>query len=149
MGSGGSKELGWRCRICRKMLTAKPLGGKVVSHKDRDGGLCAGSGMPAVNLATPQKSKRRRATAGRVASPVKQPKASLGQHTKQPAKEKRERPDVLPAKKPTGALPVLTRRGNGEGRWALFSDNPRQDIEMDAGWRRVRLGTSQGTGKRR
>lgn len=63
--------------------------------------------------------------------------------------EKRKRPDVLPAKRPTGVLPLPTRRGNGEVSWALLSDNPKQDLETDAGWRRVRLGTSQGTGRRR
>ena len=131
------------------MLTEKPFAGKVVSHKDRAGGLCAGSGMPAINLATSKKSKRRRASVAGVAAPVNQPKTSLGQHTMQPAKEKRERPDVLPAKKPNGIHPVQTRRGKGEASWALLNDNPKQDIETDAGWRRVRLGTSQGTGKRR
>lgn len=145
----GSKELGWRCRICGKLLTAKPLRGKVVSHQNRDGGLCPGSGTRAVNLATPKKSKRRRATVGMVASKVKQPKSSRGQYITEPAQEKRERPDVLPPRKSTGALPVPPKRGTGAESWALLSDNPRQDLEMDAEWRRVRLGTSQGTGKRR
>ena len=56
---------------------------------------------------------------------------------------------MLPSKKATGAFTLPKNRIKDEDHWSLFQDTPRQDIETDGGWRRVRLGTSQGTGKRR
>jgi hypothetical protein len=59
------------------------------------------------------------------------------------------RPEMLPSKKTTGAFTLPKNRIKDEDHWSLFQDAPCQDIETDGGWRRVRLGTSQGTGKRR
>jgi hypothetical protein len=143
------KEFGWRCQVCQKSLTAKPLTGKVINHANSSGGLCAGSGKRAVNPASRQTSKKRQAARGQVAAPSKTSKTTPRSPIQQPAVAKRERPEMLPAKKPTGVYSVPKSRMNGEDFWLLFQDNPRQDMETDAGWRRVRLGTSQGTGKRR
>lgn len=94
-------------------------------------------------------SKQRRTAAKKAASSVKQSKTPKSRTSNQPVKPRRERPDVLPPRKSTGALPAPTQRSTRGERWAMLADNPRQDLEMDAGWGRVRLGTSQGTGKRR
>jgi hypothetical protein len=61
----------------------------------------------------------------------------------------RERPDVLPLQKAAKVHEDLKGRMTGADHWSFFQDSPRQDLETDAGWRRVRLGPSQGTGKRR
>lgn len=57
---------------------------------------------------------------------------------------------MLPSKKAaSGFILPPKNRIKDEDHWSLFQDVPRQDLETDGGWRRVRLGTSQGTGKRR
>lgn len=144
-----SKEIGWRCQLCRKSLTAKPPAGKVITHENSSGDLCAGSGKPAVNLASRQKSKKLQAARGKVAAPPKTSKATPRSAIHQSVAAKRERPEMLPSKIPAGAYSAPKSRMNAELHWSFFQDNPRQDMETDAGWRRVRLGTSQGTGKRR
>lgn len=56
---------------------------------------------------------------------------------------------MLPSKKAVGGFSLPKNRIKDEDHWTLFQDAPRQDIETDGGWRRVRLGASQGAGKRR
>ena len=144
-----SKESGWRCQACGKPLTAKPVLGKVIAHSARNGGLCPGSGKAASNSAVKRKRKKPQARRNAVGDEIT---ASRSGHRSQAQKlvaEKRERPEVLRTKKATRDLPAPNRRVSGEPHWSFFQDNPRQDLETDAGWRRVRLGTSQGTGRRR
>lgn len=56
---------------------------------------------------------------------------------------------MLPSKKATSGSAFFKNRIKDEDHWSLFQDTPCQDLETDGGWRRVRLGTSQVTGKRR
>jgi hypothetical protein len=144
-----SKEFGWRCQACGKSLTAKPLTGKVIMHAASNGGLCPGSGKAAASPASRRKPKKSQAARGKAAAPAIASKPNSRSQTEKSVAAKRERPEMLPAKKAAGVFPVSKSRMSGEGHWSFFQDNPRQDMETDAEWRRVRLGTSQGTGKRR
>lgn len=144
-----SKESGWRCQACGKPLTAKPVLGKVIAHSARNGGLCPGSGKAASNSSIKRKSKKPQARRNAVGDGTTASKSRLRLQAQKLVAEKRERPEVLPTKKATGGLPAPNGRVSSEAHWSFFQDNPRQDLETDAGWRRVRLGTSQGTGRRR
>jgi hypothetical protein len=144
-----SKEFGWRCQACGKSLTAKPLAGKVIMHAASNGGLCPGSGKAAANPASRRKPRKSQAARGKIGAPVDTSKPNSRSQTQNSLAAKRERPEMLPVQKAAGVFPVSRSRMNGEDRRSFFQDNPRQDMETDAGWRRVRLGTSQGTGKRR
>lgn len=144
-----TKEFGWRCQACGKSLTTKPLAGKVIVHAASNGDLCPGSGKAAANSASRRKPRKSQAARGKVAAPATTSKPNSRSQTEKSVGEKRERPHMLPTKKAAGVFPVSKSRMSGEGHWSFFQDNPRQDMEADAEWRRVRLGTSQGTGKRR
>lgn len=144
-----SKEFGWRCQACGKSLTAKPLAGKVIMHSASNGSLCPGSGKAAARPASRRKPRKSQAARGKVAAPAITSKPYSRSQTKESVAANRERPEMLPAKKAAGVIPVSKSRMSGERHWSYFQDNPRQDMETDAEWRRVRLGTSQGTGKRR
>lgn len=144
-----SKEFGWRCQACGKSLTAKPLAGKVITHAASNGGLCPGSGKAAASPATRRKPRKSQAARGRVAVPAITSKPNSRLQSEKSVAAKRERPEMVPAKKAAEVFSVSRSRKGSEGHWSFFQSNPRQDMESDAEWRRVRLGTSQGTGKRR
>jgi hypothetical protein len=144
-----SKVFGWRCQVCSKSLTAKPVAGKVIMHTASNGSLCPGSGKAAANPASRRKPRKSQVARGKDVIPTDTSKSSSRSQTQKSVAAKRERPEMLPAKKATGVYPDPQSRMKGGNHWTFFQDNPRQDMESDAGWRRVRLGTSQGTGKRR
>lgn len=148
-GSSRAKEFGWRCQVCGKSLTAKPLAGKVIVHAAANGGLCPGSGKAAANPALQRGPKKSKAARGKMATPADTSKRNSSSQTQKSVATERGRPEMLPVKKATGAPPVSKSRINIEDRWWFLQDNPHQDLETDAAWRRVRLGPSQGTGKRR
>lgn len=147
-----STDTGWQCPACRKTLAGKPLAGRVTKHANTRGELCGGVGKPAVDLSARSKGGQR--PRGKVKARKKNPKSTPRsafpiKHSERPVTGPRERPEMLPDKKATGSVSRPKNRIKDEGHWSLFQDAPRQDIETDGGWRRVRLGTSQGTGKRR
>lgn len=143
-----SKIFGWRCQACGKSLTAKPVAGKVIVHTASNGALCPGSGKAAASLISFRKPTKSQAIGGRVAASKKKAKAHNRSEARKSVDE-RERPEVLPVKIAAEAHKVPKDRMTGGNDWSFFQDSPRQDLETDAGWRRVRLGPSQGTGKRR
>jgi hypothetical protein len=143
------KEFGWRCQVCSKSLTAKPVAGKVIAHTARDGSLCPGSGKAAVNTASRRKPRKSKVARGKGLVLTGTSKSNSPSQTQKPVASERKRPVMLPTKKATGVYPDPKSRMRSGDHWSFFQDNPRQDMETDAGWRRVRLGTSQGTGKRR
>jgi hypothetical protein len=134
-------------------MAAKPLAGRVTKTADDKGDLCHGVGKPAVDRSANSASKGGPRSRGKVIATKKSSKSAppgvsikairTGGHGSQ------ERPEMLPNKKATGAYTLPKNRIIDENHWSLFQDVPRQDIETDGGWRRVRLGTYQGTGKRR
>lgn len=144
-----SKEFGWRCQVCCKSLTAKPVAGKVIVHAASNGSLCPGSGIAAANPVSRRKPRKAQAVRGKGVVSTNTSASNSRSQTKKSVAAKQERPEMLPAKQATGVYPDPKRRMKGGDHWSFFQDNPRQDMETDAGWRRVRLGTSQGTGKRR
>lgn len=144
-----SKEFGWRCQACGKSLTAKPLAGKVIMHTASNGGMCPGSGKAAAGPAARRKPRKSQSVRGKVAAPATTSKPNSRLQSEKSVAAKRERPEMVPPKKAAEVFPVSKSRMSGEGHGSFFQDNPRQDMETDAEWRRVRLGTSQGTGKRR
>lgn len=149
-----SNEKGWQCPACRKTLAAKPLAGRVTKHANAKGDFCSGVGKPAVDVSANSASKGGRGTRGKVLGRKKSSKSAPRPPFPIKSSERavagvRERPAMLPSKKATGAFSHPKSRMKDEDHWSLFQDAPRQDIETDGGWRRVRLGTSQGTGKRR
>lgn len=145
-----TKEFGWRCQACGKRLTAKPVAGKVIAHLTSIGGLCPGSAKSAASSHSGRKPRKPKARQRGVWDVKKASKSSHRSQAQKSGAANRERPEVLPSKKATGGSSVPPKsRIQGEAHWSFFQDNPRQDIETDAGWRRVRLGTSQGTGRRR
>lgn len=143
------KEFGWRCQVCSKSLTAKPVAGKVIVHAASNGSLCPGSGKAAATSAPRRKPRKSQAAREKPAVSTDASKSNSRSQTQKSVAAKRERPEVLPTKKATGVYPDPKSRMKGGDHWSFFQDTPRQDLETDAGWRRVRLGTSQGTGKRR
>lgn len=144
-----SKEFGWRCQVCCKSLTARPVAGKVIVHTASNGSLCPGSGKSAANPATRRKPRKSQEPRRKDAFPTDTSKSNSRSKTRKSVAAKRERPEMLPTKHPADVYPDPKSRMKGGDHWSFFQDNPRQDMETDAGWRRVRLGTSQGTGKRR
>jgi hypothetical protein len=149
-----SKDTGWQCPACRKTLAARPLAGRVTKHANGKGDLCHGVGKPAVDLSANSASKGGQRTRGRAVARKKTPKSAPRPAFPIKPSERavagvKERPEMLPSKKATGSFTLPKNRIRDEDHWSLFQDAPRQDLETDGGWRRVRLGTSQGTGKRR
>ena len=149
-----SNDEEWQCPACRKTLAAKPLAGRVTKHADGKGDLCRGVGKLAVGLSANSALKGGQRTRGKVVARKKSPRCAP--RPAFPIKPSewavtgvKERPAMLPSKQPSGAFTIPKNRVKDDDHWSLFQDDPRQDIETDSGWRRVRLGTSQGTGKRR
>lgn len=158
MASAGPK---WQCIMCQKTMTGKLVNGLAGKHSDGDGQLCRGSGKPAydgskrLKMGSLNSSKldkvgqsRRQVAQGR----GKQGQKAVPGGPRKPRGVAAQRPDMLPAKKSVPGKAAIKKPKNwieGELHWSTFQDMPRQDLETDAGWRRVRLGAPQGTGRRR
>ena len=156
VASAGPK---WQCLICQKTLAGKPLNGLAGKHSGSDGQLCSGSGRPAFNASKRPKqgssAKPKRTSQRQPQGPEhRRPKGGANAPNNPRAVVVRERPEVLPppGKRPKSGKEVFKNPKNmiaGELHWSTFGDMPRQDLQTDAGWRRVRLGAPQGSGKRR
>lgn len=152
--SARASDSKWQCPACNRILAVRPLAGRVTKHANGKGDLCSGVGKAAVNLSAKGAPKVGQGAQGRVIarkkSPEPSPRPALQiKPSDRPVPGNRERPDILPSKKAAGGFSLPRNRIKDEDHWTLFQDAPRQDIETDGGWRRVRLGASQGTGKRR
>lgn len=145
--SENSRVSGWRCQGCGKSLTAKPVAGRVIAHTASNGTLCPGSGKAAANSTSVKRPRKSQASGAKPAASKKNAKAHSSSEIRK----------SVDAPKRTQALPVNASevhkfskgRTNSGAYGSFFQDSPREDLETDAGWRRVRLGPSQGTGKRR
>lgn len=149
-----SKASKWQCPACRRILASQPVGGRVTKHANGKGDLCSGVGKSAVDVSANSAPKGGRRTGGKVRARKKYPKSAPRpafpiKPSERAVTGSRERPAMLPSKKAAGAFVRPQNHIKDEHHWSHFHDAPREDIETDGGWRRVRLGTSQGTGRRR
>lgn len=130
-----------KCPVCQKTLT-NPPGGRVTRHAGRDGNLCRGVGRYAIEVVRASKGRGQVRSNAKVTARKKAPRPQLGLPSPRPAKPSPKDP------KPSETREDRKQRQARE-YWSLFGDVLRRDLDDDAGWRRVRLGPSQGAGKRR
>lgn len=157
VGKTGARKK-WTCPVCNKALAGSPRVGKVTLHANRNGEACSGASKPAVGAkdktrsGAPSREKKRqpaKLTAGaKPATLTSNRKAQLGAKSVPQPQVKRR--DTARHKDNRDAQSKATaRQAAADEYWSLFGDVLRQDLETDRNWRRVRLGTSQGTGRRR
>ena len=143
-----------KCPVCRKNLAGSPLKGRVTRHANNSGEACAGAGKKVI----PSQPAGARSESIKLASELRVKKQKSRGPTKtsqksnsaaKPPKAGKARPEVLPTQKFSRHSVKAKRDAATDNYWTLFGDVLGQDLETDRNWSRVRLGTSQGTGKRR
>ncbi|BCW66048.1 hypothetical protein NicSoilB4_08110 [Arthrobacter sp. NicSoilB4] len=136
-----------QCRVCLKLLAQVSPGGLATKHADRKGNFCGGVGQPVVSNAGSKRAIGSGPTSTKASVPIASRRVeSLVRSVN---KRLKERPAVLQITNARSSAKFSSAATRGEDHWSLLSDSPREDLETDRAWRRVRLGTSQGTGKRR
>jgi hypothetical protein len=149
-----SGDVKWKCPICDRVLSGSPLSGRVAKHANQKGEACRGAGKMAVKASQPSSTRGQVGTRGDLRARKKEPSkttnpAFLVKPTGRPLQQRAARPEVLPQKGVAGRAAHTGRDDSSEAYWSLFGDVLKQDLETDRNWLKVRLGTSQGTGKKR
>ena len=114
----------WACPVCEKPLSSSSSG-YVMKHADKKGELCRGVGRSAKDVSGASVGRGQMRSRERVKAVKKKPGKPSGRSSqREPSKAGRE-------------------------YWSLFGDVLQQDLEEDVSWLKVKLGPSQGAGRRR